>query len=247
MGLRDSVLGASKSITSRFKNIRSTVGEFFQKFKNLFKSYDLYKEIKNHPWNKSFGLISAKRWYNDYKKDKNNWLQGQLMRQGHLYMFDYKEPKYKDTPQLPWFDENPLVLSLGPIKTSLGWRTININLHLLPPITRRIVLSRIFEFNKNRYKGLMGLKNQKVVMVKYKDIIEPLEKYGVAFAIRMYIPELQKNIIEFKIEDWKNAIFLESKKLNGITIKGLQKDWSEFVKERKKNGSINLNSNWMKS
>lgn len=249
-GLRDRVEKASKSISDRFRDITSTVGDWFSRFTSIFKNYDLFKEIKNSKWNSTQGSMKAWLWYKKYRNDKANWLKGQLMRQGHLYMFDYREPKYKDTIHLPWFDENPLVISLGPVKTSLGWRTININLHILPPITRRIVISRIFDYNKNKYKSMLGNKKQADIIVKnvnYKELIQPLQKYGIGFAIRMYIPELQKNVVEFKIEDWKNAIFLESKKLNGITVVGLQNAWSEYVENHNKTAATKLNRSWLKS
>ncbi|AFF28137.1 gp139 [Sphingomonas phage PAU] len=246
--LRDRVTRASKSMTSTFKDVTKSISDFFGKFKRIFQSYDLFKEIKNHPWNGPQGRIQAYDWYRKYRKDKKNWLKGQLMKQGQLYMFDYVDPKYKDV--LPWFDENPLVISLGPVKTSLGWRTININLHLLPPITRKIVMSKIFDFNKNRYKALMGVNNPKAIpSVNYKSLIQPLEQYGIGFAIRMYIPELQKNIVEFQLEEWKNAIFLESRKLNGITAPKLQQEWETFVEEhnKKKSTKQKLRKNWFGS
>lgn len=247
-GLRQRVQAASKSISNRFADLTQSVSDLFSRFTSMFKNYDLFKEIKNSPWNKTQGAIKAYNWYKEYRRDKNNWLKGQLMHQGRLYMFDYRTPKYKDTPQLPWFDENPLVICLGHVKTSLGWRTININMHILPPVTRRIVMSKIFDFNKNKYKSMLGKKEQKdVTSVSYKKLIKPLEQYGVGFAIRMYIPKLQKNIVEFRFDDWKNAIFLESRKLNGITVVELAKAWSDYVEEHNKKNEKKLNKSWLKS
>lgn len=228
---------------------RKASEDYYEKFAKNFQEYDLMKQIKNHEWRngKYGGRIKAFDWYRAYRKDKKNWQKGALMRHGHMYMFDYKTPKYKDT--LPWFDENPLVICLGAVKTSLGWRTTNINLHLLPPVTRRIVLVKIFEMYRGAYKKNFSRKDPHEVQLMYKDIKKALLRYGVTFAIRMYIPELQRNVVEIRVEEWKNAIFLESKKLNSITAPQLQDEWAKYVKqfnEDPKNRS-KLRKNWFTS
>lgn len=248
--LRSKLKKASQTMSDRMQQGGKKANQdYYERFAKNFQKYDLMKEIKNHEWNngKYGGRIKAFDWYRKYRKEREHWLKGQLMRQGHMYMFDYRDPKYKDT--LPWFDENPLVICFGRVKTSLGWRTLNINLHLLPPKTRQIVLAKIFELYRGAYKKNMSRKDPNEVQLLYRDIVKALKRYGVQFAIRMYIPELQKNVVEIRVEEWKNAIFLESRRLNGTTAPKLQAEWEAFVSKYNADATnrTQLRKNWFTS
>ena len=223
------------------RDISKALGRFANKLKYSWKEYDLWKEINNNPWNRDGNsAVSARKWLNnEVRKDESYHYRAKLMTQGKLYIFDYDTPKYEDI--LDYFDTQPLVISIGSINTSNGLRDLGINLHLLPPRIRRIVMFRIFEMYRNTYKASMFEKNQKSVPVSWKAIVRPLYKYGIAFAIRMYIPELRTNVIEFRYEDWKNAIYIESKGLSKITFEGLEAEWQKFVKYHKQYG---LRESW---
>lgn len=229
----------SKSITQAAKKLQNKM----QKLKYSWKTYDLWDLIHKHPWLKETNPYKkARDWYIKISRDEMHHLRGQFMVPGKLYIFNYDTPKYQDV--LPWFDTQPLVLSLGPIKTKEGIRNLGLNMHLLPPTIRRIVLVKIFEMNKSIYKDQLFNEVQKQVPVKWQELIKPLEKYGIAFCIRMYIPELQRNIVEFKYEEWKDAIYIESKGLNKITFEELRIEWANFVH---KSGNKALKTNWATS
>lgn len=218
------------------------------KVKN-WRDYDLWKEIENSPFLKG-GNPQAKAlaWYRkDVMNNEVYFSKANLLQQGFLYTFNYDTPKYESV--LDYFDTQPLVISFGPIDTSLGKRDIGINLHLLPPRIRRIVMYKIFEMYRNMYKEQLFSKDPKTVMVTWKAIATPLLKYGIAFAIRMYIPELRKNAIRFRYEDWAKAIYLPSKRLAKTTQEELERLWAKFVKEQqtKKTSAKNLNENWKNS
>jgi len=210
-----------------------------------WKTYDLWKEIENHPWvKKDRPDRMAMEWYRKtISTDTDYHFKAQLLRQGFLYTYNYDTPKYKDI--LDYFDTQPLVIAFGSVKTNEGIRDIGINMHLLPPKIRRIVLYKIFEIYRNHYKDqLFGKRSDlKPVLVNWKQIAIPLFKYGAAFAIRMYIPELRTNTIEFKYEDWASAIYLPSKKLSGTTQSELEKLWKKFVRIQNKKG-MKLSESW---
>lgn len=214
-----------------------------------WKTYDLWKEIENHKFLKSSNPgARAVEWYKkEVKVNPTLFFKANLLRQGFLYIFNYDTPKYKDI--LDFFDTQPLVISLGSVKTSLGFRDIGLNMHLLPPRIRRIVMYKVFELYRNLYKEQLFKKKQDIIMVKWKDLALPLFKYGIAFCIRMYIPELRKNVIEFPHEQWASAIYIPSKALSKITQVELEKKWREFVKEqnRKADGAKGLSESWIKS
>lgn len=214
-----------------------------------WRTYDLYKEIENHEWVKK-GNPSAKalEWYRkDIMTDTSLHNKGQLLRQGFLYTFNYDTPKYESV--LDYFDTQPLVISFGPVETSLGKRDIGINLHLYPPRIRRIIMYKVFEIYRNLYKDQLFAKNPKEIPVKWIDLKKPLEKYGIAFGIRMYISELRTNTIQFLYEHWASAIYLPSKRIAKKTQAELEALWAEFVKNQKKtNGpGKGLNESWRNS
>ena len=214
-----------------------------------WRTYDLWKEIENHEWvKKGNPAAKALEWYRkDIASDTSLHNKGQLLRQGFLYTFNYDTPKYESV--LDFFDTQPLVISFGPVETSLGKRDIGINLHLYPPRIRRIIMYKVFEIYRNLYKDQLFAKNPKEIPVKWIDIKKPLERYGVSFGVRMYIPSLRTNTIQFLYEHWSSAIYLPSKRIAKKTQAELEALWAEFVKNQKKtNGpGKGLNESWKNS
>lgn len=199
---------ARLSMGSRFKNLVDKARGLFKKaYSSVY--YDLWKEIENNPWDKKPDPTEpAKKWLTEYIKDQSVHYKGKTLSQGQLYIYDYKTPKWES--RLDFFDTQPLALCIGTAQTSLGLRDVCINLHMLPPSVRRFVLHQIYNMFKSYYKKNLNRKDQRSVQVNWKDIKKPLEEFGIGFAIRMYIPELRKNVIEFKQEDWSKAIYLPS-------------------------------------
>lgn len=231
-------------IKDTISNSGKELSRILKKFKYRWREYDLWKEIHNNPWlKKSNPYAEAKQWYiKEIARDSEHHIKRQFLMPGKLYMFNYDDPKYKNI--LPWFDTQPLVIGLGPIRTSEGIRVLGLNMHLLPPTIRRIVMVKIFEMNKALYKAELFEKNQKPVLIKWKALVAPLEKYGIEFCIRMYIPELQKNVVEFRYDEWYKAIYIESKGMSKISFEALRVEWANFVHKSKNKA---LKENWEKA
>lgn len=213
------------------------------KTKASFRDYDIAQEILNNKWAKTPNpAAEAVNWYRKtIIPDTKLHFKAKLMLQGHLYIFDYDNPKYEDV--LDFFDTQPLVLSLGSVKTEQGWRDIGINMHHLPPRIRTHVMISIFERYRRVYGKDIYDKNQSPAPVKWKEIAGPLFEMGIGFAVRMYIPERRKNVIEFKYEHWKDAIYIPSKGYKRITLEQLQLKWSEFVHKQ----HLRLNEHWART
>lgn len=154
-----------------------------------------------------------------------------LLQQGQFFTFEYLNPKYKDTPSLPWFDRYPLVLSLGAVTTKLGVRNIGFNLHLLPPKVRLVFICIIHDIYKNHYRRQEKAGVQNPVPLEYKKVVKQLKPYGGMFCVRMYIPARQKVIIRFPYADWEKAIFLPSRGYYGIKALKLQREWQKHIKK----------------
>lgn len=210
--------------TKEIEDFRLNIGKFSLKTK-----------IKNSSWVKS-GVPASKAisWlfktcFKEPEKYRYNKL---LMYQGNLFTFEYKNPKLKNTKQLPWFDKYPLVLSLGPTVTKEGVRNLGINLHLLPPKVRIVILCTIFEMYKRLYRYQVFYKKTGPVAIKYQHLIKPLLKYGADFAIRMYIPQRQRQIVIFPFMEWHNAVFVPSRGYDSIKAVKLIQLWRKHIRKR---------------
>ena len=231
-------------------SISSATGdkEFARKLKKLnvrTGRFSLRKEILNNPWINKRPASQALKWlFREVFQDAKNYkYTKRLLYQGGLFIFEYHNPKYKDTSVLPWFDKYPLVLSLGPRVYETGVRNLGFNLHLLPPRIRIITLCYIFELYKTTYRfGIYYKKDIHPVAVDYYNIIKVLEPYGVKFSVRMYIPQRQKQIVHFTTKDWHKAIFIPSRGYYDIRAKKLIKEWRSYCK--KEGLTVNEKVNW---
>jgi hypothetical protein len=158
-----------------------------------------------------------------------------------FFLFEYKNPKYKDTKRLPWFDKYPLVLSLGPVVTNLGIRNIGFNLHLLPPKIRVIMLSVVFNLYKKMYRYQIFFRQEKPVQIHYKQIVKHLERYNANFGIRLYIPNRMNKIVFFPVRYWHNAVFIPSQGYDGIRASQLIREWKKSCKAKSLNSNENIN------
>lgn len=207
--------------------------------------YSLKGVIKRSPWLKAGRPASkATSWlYQTVFKNPGKYRHNkQLLLQGNLFTFEYKNPKFKGTEMLPWFDKFPLVLSLGPVTTKEGVRNIGFNLHLLPSKIRVIVLCQVFEFYKKLYRYQIFYKKTNPVNIKYQYIIKKLRQYSVGFCVRMYIPSRMRIIVRFPYNEWSKAIFLPSRGYDGIRAAKLIKEWRTY--NRKNGFTTNPNLSW---
>jgi hypothetical protein len=191
--------------------------------------YDLQLLIESHEWLKTADTShKANAWLKTYMKDKEVQYKGKFMEAGKLYFFRYIKPKHYQT--LDYWDRGPLVLCLGGYWSSAGdYIEIGLNLHLLPPLIRRQVLIKVFSMYSEKYKGEMYSASQRPLEINWQRIAMPLLQYGAAFCIRQYIPKLRSQCIEFKYEDWHNAVFVPNEYLHKTSEEQLKNAWQQFV------------------
>jgi len=198
--------------------------------------YSMKTRIMKNPWINDRPASKATKWlFQEVFKDAKTYRYSKrLIYQGGLFQFDYKNPKYKGVISvLPWFDKYPLVISLGPVVTKNGPRNIGFNLHLLPPKIRIIVVCGIFELFKKLYRYQIFFKQEKPVQIHYKLIIKALERYGVKFCVRMYIPQRMNQIVRFPLKDWHKAVFIPSRGYDAIKANKLIIEWRKFCRKHK--------------
>lgn len=243
---------AREMYAERYQNsLKESKGEFKDE-EDLLRTtgmkigkYSLKTRIKNNPWLKT-GRPSqqAIKWLFQevFKNPSLYQYRKNIMFSGGLFTFEYKNPKYKGTTQLPWFDKFPLVLSLGGVATNEGIRNVGFNLHLLPPKIRIIVICQVFDIYKTLYRYNIFFSKTKPVNINYKIIMKACNKYGASFAIRMYIPQRQRAVVLFPYTDWYRAIFIPSRSYEGIKAAKLIQEWQKYV--RKLGFSTSARMNW---
>ena len=226
-------MGLLKS--SRFGRLLSSVKKGFSRLAAKF-SYDFWEEMQNNEIAKAKNPgQAAVKWYKDnYQNNPSKFIKRKLMMPGSLCIFDYSTPKYKDT--LDFWDKNPLVLVIQPFVTKEEKiRVMGINLHLLPPNIRQLVLYQAFLMYRSEYTAqLFTDKKALQVNVAWQDIKKQLDKYGAGFSIRMYIPNLQRNVIEFNQEDWAKAIHIPSAGYEKTNLMDLERRWRQYIKDQGK-------------
>lgn len=205
--------------------------------------YSLKTKISNSPWVKS-GRPASKSlsWlFKDvftnsiiYKYNKS------LLYQGGLFAFEYKNPKYKGTKNLLYFDKYPLVLSLGPIITKIGVRNLGFNLHYLPPKIRVVAICRIFELYKKIYRYNLFFNKEEPVSIRYQVIIKAMNQFGIRFSVKMYIPNRINKVVCFPMKDWFKAIFIPSQGYDSIRAAKLIQEWQKFCKREGYSSRANI-------
>jgi len=240
---RSMTTGKTDYLASRYqKSLKKALGlrddatselDFLERHNVSIGKYSLRTWIKKNPWlQHGRPATQAIKWlFREVFRNPNKYRYRQrAMHSGGLFIFEYKNPKFKDTPKLPWFDKYPLVLSLGPKVTNEGIRNIGFNLHLLPPKIRIVVLVKIFELHKRLYRYRIFMRNDKPVQLNYELIKKVLKPYGVLFSIRMYIPYRQRSVVHFPYRDWYKAVFIPSRGYDGIRAQKLIKEWNKYVR-----------------
>lgn len=224
--------------SSRFNKLFDSVKRQFNKLTARF-TYDFYDDMMNGEIAKKANPEKAAvEWYEStYRNNPSKYVRRRLMAPGTLCIFDYDDPLTKD--KLSYWDRNPLVLVLQPYVTKdEKVRVRGINLHLLPPKIRKLVLWQAFYLYKSAYSAKLFNDDKRALQVniEWKAIEKQLRKYGGAFGFRSYVPQRQKNIIEFNQEDWAKAAWIPSRAYEKTTIQQLEKMWREYLKKSGSDG-----------
>lgn len=220
--------------SSRFMRLLNSVKKGFSKLAKKF-SYDFWEEMeKNEVAKAPNPYKAAVLWYQEnYLNAPEKFVKRRALQPGTLVMFDYDTPKTED--KLEWWDRQPLVLVLQPFITKEDKiRITGINLHLLPPNIRRLVLYQAFLIYKSEYTAqLFTDKAALQVNIEWQVIKKQLDKFGAGFAFRMYIQNLMRNVVEFNQDDWKYAVYIPSRAYEKTNLTELEKLWREYIRTQK--------------
>lgn len=187
--------------------------------------YSLIKQIKKTPYyGKSVpeSDTNARTFITEHVKAQG----GGHIVPGQLILFEYFEPKTKE--DLEYYDASPCTIFFNVINTEGGKRVLGFNIHYYPPKMRQQVMNRIFEIYKPVYtKYFKSGAKSSVDAFDYRYLIGALEKAGLGFGVRMYIPGLIGKVYKVPPQMWHVAVFTEGwfKKQTRTAIMNYWKQW----------------------
>jgi len=142
---------------------------------------------------------------------------GSRFRTGMIHVFRYDNPKYEK--ELEWWDRNPVVLALDPFEGN----DFGINLNLLPVAFKEDMLDFIYDRMQGQIKSSSLGKGgnataQGQLTLTYNGAKTFLERFGLDFALRQYIPNRKANQKIVNYENWARIALCDFIELNGTTI-----------------------------
>lgn len=192
--------------------------------------YSLIDEIKKLPYYKDSHVMSRNEpRATAFLEEHTDTSGSSKIRPGQLILFKYFEPKTKE--ELEYYDARPCTIFFNVIKTDQGKRVLGFNIHYYPPRMRYQIMSTIFDIYKPIYSKYFenGTKST-VEAFDYKYLIDSLEKAGLGFGVRMYIPDLIKDIHHIPPQMWHVAVFTEGW-FKKQTREAIMKYWRQWRKK----------------
>lgn len=159
---------------------------------------------------------------------------------GKIYVFKY-DPKYKE--ELPWFDQNPVVLAIEQVNNN----DLGINLNLLPVPYKEKLLDELFtrmnikvdKKETDMISEILGLENpsgidalkEKPLRITYEGIKAYLKRDGYDFALRQYIPSRKKNQTVVSYSKWPEIALCDFMEFNKTNVMKVRQMFNDYLKK----------------
>lgn len=177
------------------------------------------KELSKEAGSKKKARESAESWYrsglrNRQVKEAVNTRERFVP--GKIYVFNYSPI----TPDLEWFDRNPVVLAIEQVDDN----DLGINLNLLPVRVKEQLLDDLYNRMSGQIKNATtGSKyydaaRQSGLRITYEGMKAYLKNSGCDFAIRQYKPERKSNQAVVSYNNWAEIALCDFISLSGSTI-----------------------------
>lgn len=178
---------------------------------------------------KAKARTAAEEWFNSAIKSraiKEAKVTRTRFLPGKIYVFKYRPI----TENLPWWDKNPVVLSIEQKdQTDLG-----VNLNLLPVAFKERLLDRLYDMMEGRIKSASVGKsgdaiNQRPLRITYDGMKAFLDSEGYGFALRQYRPERKINQAVVSYEKWADIVLCDFIDLEGTTIWAIKRQFKNSL------------------
>ena len=189
------------------------------------KRFNMQKAIDNHPLSHKPTNMRSKI---AYKEIINEVQQSpKYMLPGMFAMFGYRSPKYKE--HLDYYDATPAVIFFGITRTKDSTiRELGFNLHYFPPFARARIITLVYNVFKQYYNKYFNVvPTRPNMMVDYNTLKRMLDKYGIGFGLKMYIPVLRGKTYILPTRLVPTLAYTEGH-FNGATLGQIQRYWRRF-------------------
>lgn len=182
---------------------------------------------------------AEKQSYVWYKEARENiyspdvvFVEDRLLQPGKINIFKYN-PKYKDT--LDYYDKHPVVISLGTIvKADRSKLELGINLNFIPTPYKWQLLDTIQKTYSGFFNRVKSEKSprhadqQPRITYNYRAIRALLNRYGVGFALRTYIPSRKRDLYVVNYNNWLQAGLLSIEDFEKITYDKMVSEYRKY-------------------
>ena len=152
---------------------------------------------------------------------------------GKIYLFDYDDPVTE--ARMLWWDAKPVVLSLG----QDGPTDIGINLNLFPSKEREVIVEKIFNTFQGKIESATrgnytenALRQGPLAQMEYSRIINMMQRYGVGYGVRRYLPTLKKNQGVIAYEKWVDVTLVEGGSIQKGGIGVVHAGFRKYIKSK---------------
>jgi hypothetical protein len=189
------------------------------------KHFNMQKAIDNHPLSKKPTNMRSKFAYKEIMTEVQQ--SPRYMLPGMFAMFGYRQPKYKE--QLKYYDATPAVIFFGITRTKESTiREVGFNLHYFPPFARAKIINVVYNVFKEYYnKYFNDVPSRPNRFIDYNVLVRMLNKYGIGFGLRMYIPVLRGRTFIMPTRMIPTLAYTEGH-FNGATLGQIQRYWRKF-------------------
>lgn len=189
------------------------------------KHFNMQMAIDNHPLSKKPTNMRSKFAYKEIMTEVQQ--SPRYMLPGMFAMFGYRQPKYKE--QLKYYDATPAVIFFGITRTKESTiREVGFNLHYFPPFARAKIINIVYNVFKAYYnKYFNEVPSRPNRFIDYNVLVRMLNKYGIGFGLRMYIPVLRGRTFIMPTRMIPTLAYTEGH-FNGATLGQIQRYWRKF-------------------
>lgn len=186
------------------------------------------KELSKLAGSKKKAVNEAENWYTKgLRKSSNKSVQsyrGRFMP-GKIYVFEYNPI----TPDLEWFDRNPVVLAIEQINGN----DLGINLNLLPTNVKEDLLDELYDRMEGQINfnsaGKTSASNERPLRITYNGMKAYLKRFGYDFAIRQYVPSRKSNQGVVSYSEWPRIALCKFIELTGATIGQINRRFNDSL------------------